>query len=1353
MWTVDQSNAIYSSGSNLLVAAAAGSGKTAVLVERIIKKVTNETNPVDIDKLLVVTFTNAAAAEMRERIGEALSKEIEKCPDSKILQRQLTLINKANIITIHSFCLKVIKSNYHLIDLDPNFRIGDGTECTLLKNEILEELFEEKYIQRDEDFLKLIDCYGERNDIKVQNMVLDLYNFSKSSPWYDEWLIKSAEDFNISEDFDFSKTKWAKILTDNVRVELLGLRDKMNTAIKIINQYENSIGHYLITFNEDLVNINYLLENVEDFRKLNLGFCDLKFSTLSRKKVTEEGKEAQEQVKAIRDEVKKKIGTIKEDIFSDTDSVNITIKKLYPIMKALVNLVIDFDTFYSSKKRDKGIIDFNDIEHFCLNILVKKDEENNILRGKVAEEYINFFEEILIDEYQDSNLVQETILRAISRNGTKLNSNIFMVGDIKQSIYRFRQAKPELFLEKYRNYSDYEHSENIKNEENENTKNEENENIKNEENENTKNKDNENIKTNNSKDIKIKLFKNFRSRKEVLDGVNFIFKQVMSSNIGELEYDRGEYLNLGADFEPINKDKLLNVSNDNNSDTDKDKDEYKDKDNYSSVNNFKPICGGKIEVHIMDKNMNDSADILENTKEQNNAGDFQNGDYENNKEQDEEEEELDGIQLESRMVSEIINKLIKGDNGEQFKVWDKNTKEYRNVKYKDIVILMRSVQKSSPIFIEELGHMNVPVFADTGTGYFETTEIKTILSLLQIVDNPLQDVPLLAVLRSPIVGFSALELIDIRLVNKKIPLFEILKDISYNHVNYVYFSENPMFNSDSINKNTALVKKIVEFINIIEGYREKSFYLTTDEFIWYLYTETGFYGYVGAMPGGIQRQANLRILFDRAKQFEETSYKGLFNFINFIGKLKNSSSDMGSAKILGENDDVVRIMSIHKSKGLEFPIVILACTGKKFNFMDMNKSILYHQDLGIGPDFVDVDRRISYPTILKGVIKQKIKIETLSEEMRILYVAMTRAKEKLIITGMVKGLDKTIQKWCNASDGLIDFNEKLPEYYILGSQNYLDLIGPSIFRHKDLKEYRENIYGKLPLIDENEESTWSFKIWEKERFISNVSDDELDEIDIIKELESAEYSEDSIEIMKIVDEKMNWKYEYINSTTIPTKFTVSELKRKFNLDLNNEENDAHVNMFESKNFNTLKKPRFLEKEKTFSASEKGTLMHLAMQHVDMLKTSSVDEIKKEIERLVQDEFITEEQSKVINIKKIFNFWNSSLGMRIKKSNTFKKEVPFFIEISVIDIYKELPKEKYENEKVILQGVIDGYFEESDGIILVDYKTDYVESVEAIKEKYSIQLKYYEEALKLMTGKVVKAKYLYLFSTEDIVLVN
>ena len=1226
-WTEEQLKAIETRRCNLLIAAAAGSGKTAVLVERIIRIITNEEDPVDIDRLLVVTFTSAAASEMRERIASAITKALEKSPNSKNLQKQLTLLSRANITTMHSFCLDVIKNNFHIIDLDPAFRILDETEGMLLRSEVLEELFEDKYENDDKEFLDLVEAYSDsKSDDKLKDIVLDLYKFSMSGPWPQRWLRDKSEEFNINTIEELDKSSWMKVFIENLVIELQGLISMEEKALELCEE-TSGLEPYIDTFRDDITMLRMIYEHLgagveEIYNRLSsASFSKLK--TVRKNNVSNEN--VQGRVKSIRDDVKKKINKLRDEIFSMTpDEMLHSVKASYTYMKALSSLVIEFQDRFSNAKKEKGALDFNDLEHLCLKILTSED-------SGVADNFKEYFDEVLVDEYQDSNAVQEAIIDLVSRKYSN-DPNVFMVGDVKQSIYRFRQAKPELFLEKYNTYSKKQ-----------------------------------------GKNIKIQLYKNFRSRDEVIKGVNYIFKEIMSRVVGELEYTDEEALNLGASYSKT------------------------EDDNY--------VVGGKIELNILDKSTEVEEEVLI------------------------EEEDLGTINLEARIVANRIKELLSNKDGKVFKVLDKGTGEYRPVTYKDIVILLRATKNWSEVFLDELGAEGIPVYADTGSGYFESIEIRTIMSLLKVIDNPMQDIPLIALLRSPIMSFSAEDLTNIRLVDKDKYFYENIISIS----------------KEEFDCEKELIEKCNIFLERLSVWRKKSIYTPIDEFIWYLYTDTAYYGYVGAMPNGVLRQANLRILFQRAKQYEQTSFKGLFNFINFINKLRKSSGDMGSAKVLGENEDVVRIMSIHKSKGLEFPVVFVCGSGKQFNLMDLNNNILYHEELGFGPELVDLDKRVSYPTLPKEAIKQRIRLETLSEEVRILYVAFTRAKEKLIITGAVNGLEKWITKCCNAA--ALDKDIILPSEVLKG-KSYLDWIGMAICKHKDGEILRE-LVGSNDIRIKDDLSTWSVKTWTKSDLVVDKKDSDVDEINE----ENLLINFDCSSVDKEIERRLDFRYKFRESTLIKSNFSVSELKKK------NFEQVPVIdteNLFKEDICNI--KPKFLQEERGLTAAEKGTAIHFVMQKIDLSRVNTIEEIKIQLKDFVDMELLSKEEYKVINPYKVKKFFISKLGERMlsayNRGDIVYRELPFYTEIDVHRINPDLPKE-VEGDKVRLQGVIDSFFYEDNEVILLDYKTDYVEqsNEEELINKYRIQIQYYKEALEKITKTKIKECYLYSFYLEKEILVE
>lgn len=1268
-WTKEQLEVIGSRECNLLVAAAAGSGKTAVLVERIIQMITSRENPIDIDKLLVVTFTNAAASEMRERIGDAIGKALDENPENKHLQNQLVLLNKSSITTIHSFCLDVIKSNFHRINLDPNFRIGDQTECAILKQEAIEEVFEDLYEERDEGFLNLVESYAERGgDKEVQDIILGIYSFAMASPEPKKWLIDSAERFNIDENFDFSQSIWARAILDTVKIEINGLCLNMERALKEVESIEEleTFAEKLSVEYKKIANISQACNKSWDEAYKKMASMSFENYVKGVKRISKDApsyiKESKEKAKTIRDKTKKSLESIVSATFNkDNDSIREEIKYLYNIVKPISSVVLRFEEEYSNKKREKGIIDFNDIEHFALNILTDIDEKGNIVPSDIAVGYRNKFYEIFIDEYQDSNLVQEVLLKAVANTETP---NRFMVGDVKQSIYRFRQAKPELFLQKYNNYNDKK----------------------------------------GSSHRKIMLYKNFRSREEVVDAVNYIFENIMNENIGEIEYTEKERLNLGANF---------------NVDTDE-----------------KSIIGGATEIHLIQKDNKLDDDII-NDKD----------DRINNKENEiEEEEKLDNIQLEARMVGNIIKDLMKvNEDGKIQKVYDKGIDGYRPVEFRDIVILLRATSAWAPVFADELMNMDIPTYADVGVGYFDTIEIKTILSLLQIIDNPMQDIPLISVLKSPIFGFTPEDLIDIRVQSKDKIFYEVLKSTA----EYDGFTDSQNETESEFIPSEECINKSKDFLIKLKEFKEKSMYMSTDEFIWYLYTRTGYYAYVGALPGGSQRQANLKVLFERAKQFEETSLKGIFNFVNFIEKLKKSSSDMGSAKTLGENANIVRIMSIHKSKGLEFPVVICSAMGKNFNTQDFKKSILYHHNLGYGPQFVDYERRISFPSIAKEALKSKINIENLSEEMRVLYVAFTRAKEKLIITGSTRNIQDSIKRWSNGIESL----DTISQYEILKGKNFLDWIMPCVLRHRDLSNLLEEV-GLDAVFNVEHNSKWYGKLWNKnDILVEKKSDEEKESIEEI--LEKIDVDSPDSDYYSEIEKKLNYIYPYEFSTRKPATISVTEIKKI----QNNYEEELINTIFEQKVI--LKKPLFIQNEEErekISGTERGTIVHLVMEVLDLKNVSSVNDIKSQIRGFVSKGIITEKQASIVNPYKIYKFFASNIGKRMLNAEIINREKSIYAQVNMKDIYiyekliNNDDKKLYDNESVMLRGIVDAYFEEDNQIVLVDYKTDFVneENINQIIEKYKKQLDLYADIIETLTGKSVKEKCIYLFGVDEAV---
>ena len=1175
-WTEDQLAAITGRGSNILVAAAAGSGKTAVLVERIIRKIIDD--GVDIDKILVVTFTNAAASEMRERILNALYNEIDKAPLNTRLRKQVVLLNKASICTIDAFCLDVIRNNFFEVGVSSNFRIADNIELELLKQEAIEEVFEELYLDGDSEFDELVKLYaGYKDDVDLKNIILKIHDFIQSSPFPEEWLKEKIELFNPKDTSNFSKTVWGEIILRN-------FKDELDNSVQLLKGCKSKLervtelSKFELVIADDVNQLLYLESSLDNWDMACEIASNIKFKTWpTDKKIVSNLKE---ECKQVRDNAKKRIqAAINQTFIYTTDEAVLDIRQMYVILERIKDVTLKFEKRFAEKKSAKNIMDFSDIEHVALKILLKKDEDGIYQKSEVAKKYREKFEEIAVDEYQDSNLVQEYILMSISSG-----KNIFMVGDVKQSIYRFRQAKPELFLDKYNKYDLAE---------------------------------NENGR-------KIKLFKNFRSRENVLEVTNLIFQDIMSKDFGEIEYDESEFLNLGANYEKIPE---------------------------------KGAFLGNAELDIID--------------------------LKEDKIEDEEDDEFvqkeifEKTEIEAKFVAKRIKELIDS----KYQVFDKRC-GYRDIKYKDIVILLRATSGVANIFEKELLNFGIPVFSDQAENYLESIEIKTMLAVLKVIDNPYRDIDLVTVMRSIIGDFTDNELIEVRLVKNEGSFYDSVKEAMV---------------SDKVN--VVLQEKIKNFVGKINSWRDEEKYLPLNEFILRIYDETDYYNYVRLMPNGDVRKANLKMLLDRAKDYEKISFKGLFNFIRYLEKVKNSNSDMQSAKLIGENEDVIRIMSIHKSKGLEFPVAIISRTDKKFNLRDLSDSILMHQDIGFGMQYINYDRKIEYTTASKEAIKIKTREESIAEEMRILYVALTRAKEKIIITGVENDLEKSLEQKKDLLGMYDREGDKINHLLLKKFLSYLGWIELCFLEHENINEIIElKKINKKDVLDEDE----------VEKIKKAVQIEDVDEAKLRK-----------------IGEILNWTYEYDEMTSLQSKMSVTKIK-----ELKQESKKEKV-------YEELK-PKFMVEKVGLSAAERGTIIHLILQKLDFKKVYSKKDIQEFVDLMCKKNQITENQKNAINIEKIYEILQSNFMQRLKSAKKIRKEVPFYTYVDTKYVYNT---EKSEN--ILVQGIIDLFFiDEDDKLVLVDYKTDYTETGDGLVDKYRVQLEIYKRALEEATGRKVEEVYIY-----------
>ena len=1202
-WTQQQQRIIDLRNSNILVSAAAGSGKTAVLVERIINIVKNES--VDIDKFLVVTFTNAAAAGMKQKIQKALVKAAqEEDGNLRHIRRQLNLLNKAQITTLHSFCLYVVRKNFHLLGIDPDFRIGDNSELSILLQESIDEVLERAYTKGSEDFRALVEAFTKnREDDDLSTIISKAYKFILSFPDPLIWLENSVDYINITEE-EFKKSLWFKEINEYVKMQLDGAKEIINVGIKICEEPDGPI-LYKNTLIKDMALVEEMLCLLKsDFISFVDAIHSFKAPTLKgyRKDDPEllrvnEGKLTEIKEK-LRGEYKDIINGLKKLFpYNTLDKYVEEISYMYTSIAALKDLIVDLYDTYKLKKLEKGIVDFNDLEHYALEILRNNDESSDI-----AKSYQDKFEYIFIDEYQDSNSIQETIIAQIKRN-----DNLFMVGDVKQSIYRFRLADPSIFNKKY---TEYEH-------------------------------DNGNLKED-TVDRIIELNKNFRSRKEILNATNYLFSNIMSKDIGEIDYKENVYLNHGIEFPDENP----------------------------------------VELNIIDRaSINDY-------------------DYE-----DDEIESLEAAELEALFAVKKIKELLNQET------YDPKKEELRNITYKDIVILLRSVKNWYNVFEEVFNREGIPFYFDGGSGYYETIEIQLIINLLKLIDNIKQDISLISVMRSTIGNFTTEELVEIR----------------------VKFPYGPYYDAcnqykgclDDIKIDKYLVNKLDNFFNKIYDWTTRSKYTHLNDLIWEILMETNYYDFVGSLPYGKIRQANLRLLTDKAFDFEKTSMRGLFKFLRYIEKLSNISENKTStAKTLGENDNVVRLMTIHTSKGLEFPVVILCGLNKKFNIQDVTPKILMHKEYGIGTKYVNVGKRVEYQTLSRKAIGNKITLENLSEEMRVLYVAMTRAIDRFIMVGSISSLDTKIKKWRRGHS----------KYFIYKGSSYLDWICSCLFEGINLE-------GLNDILAKGQYKDWNVNRVAYSDIIKEKS--KVDQKDIIEKLKDLEnYSNKNI--YDEVERRLNFKYNYNKSVNTPTKLSVTESK---SLDLDKFESLRYNIPSLSNLFEYDEKNRKFKLDKMeYSGTEIGTLIHLVMENIDIKGKLDKSDLIGQLENLMSKNILTQAEERFIitrYLDKIEAFYNSKIGIRLRKSNFIKREVPFVLKKKASEMINNLD----ECDDILIQGIIDCYFYEGDDVVIIDYKTDTINDsqIEDIKSKYRGQIALYKEALEKIEKKRVKEAYLYLMS--------
>lgn len=1268
-FTPEQQRVIELHNSNILVSAAAGSGKTAVLVERIIRMICDGEHPADIDRLLIVTFTNAAAAEMRERIAAGITARLEADPGNEHIQKQSALLHNAQITTIDSFSLFLIRNHFNEIGLDPDFRVADEGEIKLLQQEVLAQLLEDAYAgqfvpEAPEQFHACVEyfCPGGRESVLEQH-ILNLSRYAGSFPWPEEWLEERKNDYAAGDMEALVHSDYGQYLTERVNRTVEGCLEKLREVKRLCELPDGPYMYGELT--EAEIEQLERLTSCKDLEEQAAKVPTVTFGRLPSKKDDSVDPAKRELAKAIRNSVKDTLSDLSESYFKTPLELAVEQgKACREPLRILLDLVLEFDRRLLAAKQERHLIDFSDMEHYALQILLKREkvEESDgtgtdrtetkyrIVPSDVAMEYRQYFQEILIDEYQDSNLVQEYLLSAISGE-EEGRYNRFMVGDVKQSIYKFRLARPELFLEKYDTYQE-------------------------------------------TGDLcRIDLAKNFRSRIQVVDAVNGVFSRIMSREIGGIAYDDKAALYPGAVYpaqeDPAYGSELLLIR--------------------------KPEKGEREESGIGEQHAEGAGVLV---------------DYDNVR------------QLEALAIAARI-KQLKGS----LQVMEKSTGELRPVRYSDMVILLRTTSGWDEEFKKILEQQGIPVYITSKTGYFGALEVQELLQFLRVLDNPRQDIPLFGVMQSVFGGFTQEEIAQIRSggeghSRKRMTLYEALKEVAQS--GWTVEEGEEISAGESAGEEAELSQKADTFLQRIGHYRDLTPFTSIRDLLQRILDDYDYLNYVTALPTGSKRRANVEMLLTKASAFEKTSYFGLFHFIRYMEQLEKYDVDYGEADTLDENADVVRIMSIHKSKGLEFPVVFVSGLSKRFNMQDANQSLIVDMDLGVAVDYVDSVRRIKNKTLRRAVLSAKMKEDNLAEELRVLYVALTRAREKLILTAV---LDKADEKWELAQ---MTGQERLTYLDFCEAGSYMDFLLPILpqtgiavktLRTEDLAV--EELREQLRMGDRREQL----------RLIA------CGETTLTGDPEENERK------LMYLRERFAYQYPHPGLQKLYTKTTVSELK----IAAMAEKDEAAFHTFEEKEVVPYI-PGFRREQEKVSGAVRGNAFHRTMELLDFMyvfvesglfekcpgdyetyrKRLDAERLKNRLEEFLQRETIslrlTEEYAKAVSLPKILNFLEQELAYRMwraQEQGLLYREQPFVLGIDAKRLDPDLP----EGEKVLIQGIIDVFFIEDGEIVLLDYKTDVIDSLEALWNRYNVQIQYYEEALTKLMQMPVKERILYSFYLE------
>lgn len=1297
-FTQTQQQVIDARGKNLLVSAAAGSGKTAVLVERIVELACDGEDPVDIDRLLVVTFTNAAAAQMRERISRALQERLSRDPANEHLQRQTTLLYNAQITTIDSFCLFVLRNQFHTIGLDPGFRIAEEGEMRLLRGDVLARVLEEAYGKGDPAFLHAMEYFSTGNrDLAVEAEVMTLYDFAMSTPFPERWIIERKGDYRTGvlrtdesagvdgknaaqmlPSGDLLSLPWMETLLEHVRLMLAGCAEKLRAAVKLSEEPDGPYpyGELLereLEMVERLVNLcgqpsraeqlpdggaqnddgKHGAGQIRSYDDLCAAFAGVRFDRLPSKKDDTISAAKRETAKNLRSSVKDTLSEMRAALFAGSEEqVCRQMEACGRALNALLDLTLSFKEAFDREKREKNVLDFDDIEHFALQVLLR-EEGDGYAPTETALAYRDCYHEILIDEYQDSNLVQEYLLSAISGE-TEGRYNRFMVGDVKQSIYKFRLARPELFLEKYEAYG----------------------------------KEGERA-------LRIDLHQNFRSRTEVLLSVNALFYRLMGRALGGIVYDEQAALHPGVDYPAAGPDESPG-------------------DTAFESDAPSPYCTELLLVREGDG-----------------------------------PEELTAREQEAYAVAVKIKEILRN-----LKLTDRETETLRPASFRDIVILLRTLSGWDEVFKRVLEEEGIPVHVTSRTGYFAAGEVQELLHFLRVLDNPLQDIPLYGVLHAYLGGFSEEEIARVRAAYpKKRYLYDALKACAAHELTEIDNEETAGGNAQAANgePDEPLREKITAFLEKIARYRALAVYTSVHELLQTILRESGYPAYVAARPEGSRKRANVEMLLVKAADYEKTGSFGLYQFLRYMEQLEKYEVDYGEAAMQDENADVVRIMSVHKSKGLEFPVCFVSGLSRRFRAKEGDGSVLADVDAGLGVDYVDPVLRVRGKSLRKNAVAVKRRCDNLAEELRILYVAMTRAGEKLILTGGVKDPEKTAISLLP----LRRRKEKLLPYDVLyGTGSLLSFVLGALSGSSCLDSFYEacGVETDRSASEYGEDMGFSVKLTEWDDMVEEKLRETLQGEDAKRKLLARPQTDEKL--MTELSYRFSYRYPHESLKDLYTKTTVSELKKAGM----QEETDFSSHLFEESPVIPYL-PKFIENDERVTGSMRGSAFHKVMELFDFKKlTGEVNQnpdaaralLLEQMEAMLRDGRLSEAYYEAVSVPKLTAFLTGRAAGRMAeaaRAGKLYKEQPFVLGLPANRLKPDFPPE----ETVLIQGIIDVFFEEEDGFVVLDYKTDAVDTPEELLKRYQVQLAYYSEALEQISGyepgterKPVKERIIYSF---------